>query len=65
MKLALDLNAMSQLLFKKLISTISEHLTDKDRMVAVEAIKCASLVFTRVEVRMLLIFIEDFLKQII
>lgn len=40
-------------------------MTGEDRGVSVEAIKCASMVFTRVEVTMLLIYLEDFLKQII
>jgi len=61
-KLALDPNVVAQLLFKKLIGTISDHLADEARLVALEAYRCASFLFeSKVVNRFMHPYVEDFL----
>jgi len=64
-RLAHDPNVVSQLLFKKLIGTVSSHLTDEVRPVALEAYKCGSSLFENKLVnRLLLPYVEDFLEAL-
>jgi len=66
MKIALDSNVVSQLVFRKLIQTIIDHLSDEDRPVAIESFKCAIQIFNIPEVsKLLLVSIDDFLRAIL
>ena len=54
------------MLFKKLIGTVSGHLTDEVRPVALEAYKCGSSLFENKLVnRLLLPYVDDFLHAVV
>jgi hypothetical protein len=62
-KLAKDPEVTAQIVFKKLVKSVIDHLSDDDRLVAIEAFKCANLLCGTPDVCKLLL-VDDFLKAL-